>query len=56
MARALTRLIDRTDGLKGAWSSTAPTSLRKQFKLAIQNEAAVSVTITLLPPEEVELS
>ena len=56
MARALTRLIDRTDGLQDAWSSTAPTSLRKQFKLPIQNEAAVSVTITLLPPEEVEFS
>ncbi len=56
VAQALTRLIDRTDGLQDAWSSNAPRTLRKQFKLAIQNGEPLSVTITLLPPREVELS
>lgn len=56
VARALTQLIDRTDGLKDAWSSTAATTLRKQFKLTIQDGQPLSVTIALLPRGEVALS
>ena len=49
VARALCRLIDTTPELPRFWSRTADTPLRKQLRLPIQNEAPISVTITLLP-------
>ena len=54
VARALTRLIDKVPGLEDYWNDAGQAPLRKQFKLPIQNGQPVSVTITLLPPEDDE--
>lgn len=55
VARTLTRLIDKVPNLKQYWDWTGQAPLRKQFRLPVQNGDPISVTITLLPPEEEEI-
>lgn len=51
VARALTRLIDNVPDLEAFWNGSGQTPLRRQYRLPVQDRGPVSVSITLIPPE-----
>ena len=52
VARALSRLIDNVPELEDYWNSCGQEPLRRQFRLPVQDRGPVSVSLSLLPPDE----
>lgn len=52
MARALSRLIDNVPELDSFWHWSGQEPLRRQTRLPVQDRGPVSVSLTLLPPED----
>lgn len=52
VARALSRLIDNVPQLDSYWHWTGQDPLRRQAMVPVQDRGQVSVSLTLLPPEE----
>ncbi len=51
-ARALTRLIDNTPELEEFWHWTGQESLRRQYRVPVQDRGLVSVSLSLIPPQD----
>jgi hypothetical protein len=51
-ARALTRLIDNLPELEDYWLWTGQEPLRRQFRVPVQDRGLVSVSISLIPPQD----
>jgi hypothetical protein len=51
-ARALTRLIDKVPELEDYWRWTGQEPLRRQYRVPVQDRGLVSVSLTLIPPED----
>ncbi|MFN7900847.1 MAG: hypothetical protein ACK5N0_14520 [Synechococcaceae cyanobacterium] len=51
-ARALTRLIDNTPELEDYWNWSGQEPLRRQYRVPVQDRGLVSVSLSLIPPED----
>ena len=51
-ALALTRLIDNTLELEDYWAWTGQDPLRRQYRVPVQDRGLVSVSLSLIPPED----
>lgn len=52
IARALTRLIDNTPQLEEFWHWTGQEPLRRQYRVPVQDRGLVSVSLSLIPPQD----
>jgi hypothetical protein len=51
-ARALTRLIDNVPELEDYWRWTGQEPLRRQYRVPVQDRGLVSVSLSLIPPQD----
>ncbi|CAK6687318.1 hypothetical protein [Synechococcus sp. CBW1107] len=52
MARALSRLIDNTPELEDYWHWSGQEPLRRQYRVPVQDRGSVSVSLSLIPPQD----